>query len=389
MSPFPQYRSKVLTTLLHRLRAVRDRTQTFVRQASTIGRWGAEALLACKSYWKTFYGTVQHQLKPSSSTVGSQSFDASGSALRSRPLPQLIERLKASLLPLRQEQSQLEKIIDTSQAYLSSCSTKSCSKELPQTQPQVCTIQGIASLIENHSLVLVTTQQQILNVLSLRQQVVLKARIAWAIRTSQAQLRLKQASQRLTSSLTRLRPVPSAGASVYLPGQRPELNVPSLGHWVMRSVIGALAALPIVSIPAIAAEPSTQPEPGPAISAEWVDPNQLRPEPAWDELQGMTFQQTQGNGWLTSQRQTQLQRSDQPRHLTLEAAFEFTAGKDEIHVEAEFLGYEPHLLERVLGWLDRVLIQLEFTVETIWKWMGIIVIAGLAALQTLRQRLLD
>ncbi|MEM9138081.1 MAG: hypothetical protein AAGB01_12155 [Cyanobacteria bacterium P01_F01_bin.42] len=252
-------------------------------------------------------------------------------------------------------------------------------------------IQGIASRLSNQHLVLITVDQEILDVLTPWQQARLRHRIAWAMGVYGVRLQLRRARQWLAPSSSRSQPGLLNRPQVRL-NQAKKISVPAfsaLKDWVMHSIIGAIATLPIVAIPAVAAESVPQPTVTHDFSEEWVDPSQLRPRLSWDELQGMTFQQTHGNGWLTKQRRSNGSEaaSNQSAQASLKESFYTSDDGIEIPVEAEFLGYDPHLLEQVLGWLDGLLVQIEAIAEVFWRWLGIVTVAGLSALHGIRQRI--
>ena len=167
--------------------------------------------------------------------------------------------------------------------------------------------------------------------------------------------------------------------------------------WIIHSVIGALVALPIVAIPAIATENNPRPHrptPPQPVSALWVDPNHLKTPVALEKLYGLISGQIQGQPGLRSfPKSTEsshiTRESVSPKKLNYRPGAENSSYHTEILIDAEFLGYEPHLLESILTGLDTLMVTLESSVAILWTWIGMLTILCLSGLQKLRQLIPD
>ena len=164
---------------------------------------------------------------------------------------------------------------------------------------------------------------------------------------------------------------------------------------ITKAVIGAIASMPLVVIPAIAAETSAIPIPkNPTVSASseyWIDPNHLKTQLSLDELKGMIAHQEQSRTWLTYEPKPQSSSSQSQALNTPRTTAAFYSGiyegefGPEIRINAEFIGYETHLLEDILAWLDKIMVQVEAFFGKVWQWIGFALVLFLSGVQNIRQ----
>jgi hypothetical protein len=261
------------------------------------------------------------------------------------------------------------------------------------------TIQGVASLLCSRTLVLVTPKQEILDILSPEQQAHLHqrmiqelARVHWQDQPSQLMGKVIQffLGFNLKGATQPLRQLAEKRQAIALQPSHPLFK---LKKWVIHSVIGALAVLPIVSIPALAEPSPPRPQSASAqnLSALWIDPNHFKTPVSLEELYGMVSGQVQGQkGLRTYPKGTEKTtiESTYSQPLNLKPLLEAN-NSTEIWVEAEFIGYDPHLLERILMLLDILMVQLESVLAMAWTWIGILFLLCLTGVQKLRQLISD
>lgn len=227
-------------------------------------------------------------------------------------------------------------------------------------------IRGIASLIEERSLVLVTNQNQLLNVLTCEQQEVIHQRIIWEVANYYRYLQLRQRAQ----GLTPLQP-PSRNSQAWLPVR------------VFQGVMAWMQSGPIAIATNLFQEASFPP-------ASWSDPNSLPalPDRNSPALPGL-FQKLQDRLSTVLTPSPQLldkEKPSPPEASSLTSATRSTpavagqaplgprngsnplAGGEErspefIETDVTLIGYEFSWLERVIRWLDRCFLW----VESVWN----------------------
>ncbi|MCM1984525.1 hypothetical protein [Lyngbya confervoides] len=319
-----------------------------------------------------------------------------------------------------------------------------------ETQPL---LQGIASLLSTRTLVLVTADQHLLDILSPDQQSRLYRRILWEVaslyrRRRQAQrfarpLRIlttlpkavarlgsaiRDHAQSLPLPIPPLRPlleVHSAKTPFRLPplpdgfgmvpgkiGEAAPLSLPQAsrsgdrrglktgfkiglktGFKIgLKTLFGAMAALPALTLPAIAA-PTSPPAPAaqqPSFPSEWADPGRMKAKPNWNDIQGMMPRGFAGRQGLVTQpvqhRPSAPVSQAIPSGQTTHAKIRYSVHGPEIDVEAEFMGYDPHLLERILQGLDTWVLHLETTVGLLWSLVGALSLGLVSFYQRLRPK---
>ncbi|MBW4550044.1 MAG: hypothetical protein KME35_02880 [Aphanocapsa sp. GSE-SYN-MK-11-07L] len=235
-------------------------------------------------------------------------------------------------------------------------------------------IQGIATHLPNRHLVLVTTQNQVLDILTPQQQHQLQQWLIWEFAEYCRQLRRAYRLAGQTISL------PQWGTANALPGRSPALSAsapkPALPAQKVRQLRPALPALPVWNALwqkvkagvsqlddrlALTALP-------PALKS----PNLPQPQLPVVSLPGLAslFPPVTPAGAI------QIKEAKPPIHPTAAAKSELTprhsfavAGAAGIEIEAEafVIGYEKHFLERILEGLDRLMVGLEAIVAVLWQ----------------------
>lgn len=207
-APSGRYQSRFFNFVARRSRQFADKLDQTIRQMKVATVWGAQILLY--PFYALFQTSrlVGRQLQTSVADhlprlMGFKQGDQSGGIPKvDRPVQKVLEaiatwELPAITAPLALEHAALEGEL----AIWSAASDLAISASIPlavgeqngtpvATAKPAIAIQGVASLLETHSLVLVTTQNQILNVLTPAQQQQLHHRIIWEVSDYQRSLRL-------------------------------------------------------------------------------------------------------------------------------------------------------------------------------------------------------
>jgi hypothetical protein len=232
-------------------------------------------------------------------------------------------------------------------------------------------IQGIASLLPNRHLVLVTTHNQVLDILTPQQQHQLQQWLIWEFAEYCRRLRTAYRLAGQALSLPQWRT--DGGYSLSPSAQKPALpaqkirkltqatQLPTIAFPVWNSLwqkvksgvseLGELISLPILP-PALPPQPSA-PEP----------PLQRSPS-----LVAALFQSVKPAA-ITPTGATLIQEVAEAKpELTTRRSFA-VAGAAGIEIEAEafVIGYEKHFLEQILEGLDRLMVGLEAIAAYVWQ----------------------
>jgi hypothetical protein len=232
-------------------------------------------------------------------------------------------------------------------------------------------VRGIASLLETKLLVLVTSENQVLDILTPEQQLKLRQRIAWETAHYGRYLRLRQSARQLlwrssTENPHLLLPVRlfrqlmgwvqsgklAIAANLFQEASPPipsaQNLLPATPRWSSLPFSGSLASLfkRVLgeSTPAIAQSSANAPLLNSAALAIPLAPRVSVPEPIKAPLEAQPiFPRTQFS-----------QEDEFPDYLD---------------VDAIPVGYILSPLEQVLRWLDRCLLLIEKWLISIWKWL--------------------
>lgn len=213
-----------------------------------------------------------------------------------------------------------------------------------------------------------------------------------------------------------LRPLVAKGDDLRLVRDHRPAGVPSpmplrrlqLGHWLkLSSLIGVVAAFPLAIQPVRAlelggivpqAEAAVLPQPCPAPpetlvmpTERWVDPNRVKPA-IWRIASGFINLVSQGKPEIAEQFPpliplTPVQNATTDKtnaHLSQTPYVIYTSEGPQLEVNAEVVGYDPHLLEQVVAWLDRGLSWMEGAIATSWTLVSQWFVATLSLLQKIR-----
>jgi len=101
-----------------------------------------------------------------------------------------------SLIPHPETPSQLPNLISSASGEATVASQSDLSSTAQEISEEYCLIQGVATLLETHALVLITVENQILDILTPQQQQRLSSKISWEVADLRRQWRLAQASER-------------------------------------------------------------------------------------------------------------------------------------------------------------------------------------------------
>ncbi|MBR8826292.1 MAG: hypothetical protein DSM107014_00055 [Gomphosphaeria aponina SAG 52.96 = DSM 107014] len=180
MSSVPNgpYKSRVFNFINRQYIRSLDRLGKTVRQLKSLGAWGVQIMLY------PVYLLVQ---------IG---------RLVGRQLGQRIEQIQAQLpseTGLEQPDKPLQAVLQTVKPWL--CAEKN-QPLLPESPGGKLIIHGVATLLETRGLVLVTTENQILPVLTQEQQQKLQQRMSWEIANFCREQRLNQTSVRRLPRIT-------------------------------------------------------------------------------------------------------------------------------------------------------------------------------------------
>lgn len=260
-------------------------------------------------------------------------------------------------------------------------------------------IRGIASDVTTRAIVLVTSHNQILDLLTPEQQHTLRQRIAWDVACYGRYLNVRRMTQRVFSRLR-------------LPSQPNHLLPPvrafrGLMAWMQTSPVAIAinlfreASLPLTTPESIKVPPMLPQgngvKPLRPIVGGFARPVALLSRVA--AFVALPFQPTQapldvsGGGALTLTASSSILVADSTSGTPVEARLPLRAtaklppmtqlsssepspaarsaiesqSSDYIEAEASLLGYEQSLLERVLRWLDRILLWIESAIVAIWR----------------------
>lgn len=263
-------------------------------------------------------------------------------------------------------------------------------------------VRGVASQLETRSLVLVTTQNTVLDILTPSQQQYVQRRIIWEVAHYLRYLRLQRQTQRLQP----LRP-PSQSSQVLPPVRA--------FYWLMAWMqAGAIAAATnLFQETAITACPLPINQLPPASSPAPAKPTNWTPQAIWQQLRQLVWPQrlvpnlstlppiqrdrpanrptppsptlahpplltgqSSGRRLLMGTQAIAVSPSEPPP-IAQPAAFplqdvlhslatEPPTNGEYIDTEVTLMGYEFSLLERIIRWLDRCLVWLEDFISKIW-----------------------
>jgi hypothetical protein len=234
--------------------------------------------------------------------------------------------------------------------------------------PIAPSIQGIASSLIHHQLVLVTTGNQVLDILTTPQQQQLSDRIAFELASAQRDGHSVMAPHPLR----------------FLSPRRLFRQLPVGIRHMLVAGLGAVALLPFtvgLSEPAQAATPALPLPLSSPFAAEWLmDPTRTRRRTEEEtSLTGPLGRPAAGKIRVPIQKTpTPLQRSAAfPQEIMAWVAHHRLtpqAGNSAtVDVKAVFAGYQPHILERLLHGLDRGLTWLEPRLIALWQhWWPVI-----------------
>jgi hypothetical protein len=291
---------------------------------------------------------------------------------------------------------------------------------IPSTQ-----IQGVATLLTSRRLVLTTTEQDLLDILTPEQQQVLHQRIVWEV-SSYWYTRKRNVTQRLGCRLQLppwvqpLRQLATVPVRLQLPHWRTvailptqtiksfstkvfpklagrsllQLNpagtiassfskphpIPFFSKWrtILAGTVGAIVLLPFTFFATLPARANTAPAlPMPPVSMplrlEWAaDPNRSRKRwLSWGDVFGGKGEASQGKIHVASEKgQAKLSATELQQAIATWAA-QFTdpalsGQRDTIDVKSQPIGYELHFLDWLLKGLDQGLVWLENTLVHLW-----------------------
>ncbi len=268
------------------------------------------------------------------------------------------------------------------------------------------TIQGVASSLCHRRLVLVTSGNQVLDILTLEQQHLLHQRIIFKIAVALSeQRRLGAALVSLPSQTSPIallkgvwKQIQQSARAVFLlpaaviarlPGSANSSSPALIPHSLMVQIAPRLKSLRgaiVVAISAIALAPFTlalparaatapalpQPLPAAPFAAEWiVDPARTRKQ--WLKGIGLFGQSKpiQGKIRLVPDKAPAALSSEPFQAAIADWAYRFSqtapsTGSPPIDVDAAFMGYHLHPLERLLVVLDQIMVWLE--TQILWLW---------------------
>lgn len=286
-------------------------------------------------------------------------------------------------------------------------------------------VRGIASLVENKALVLVTAQNQILDILTIEQQLKLRQRIAWETAHYGRYMNLRQAVRKAVMPPTAenphvLLPVrlfkrlmgwvqssPIAIAvnlfqegSLLLPGETPDFLIlpatseqPALENpnvfpaGLLQRLAGWVQANPLKA----ATNLFQQPPQLPAAENQALPVLPAAPEPQilprWNSLvQAWQRALRRGAIVLPSRSSSPLAPLSQPSAISAielttaqisaqvqiaseSPTFEMNHAPDYLETEALSIGYVLSPLEQILRWLDRFLLGIEKWLVKAWNWL--------------------
>jgi hypothetical protein len=394
------YQSRFLNLITHHYRRWRDEMQRTVRQGTTATVWTMQAVLF------PFYAaaqagrTLRQRLQPaqSANTVqpnglpGGSSDAAIQNTLKALPeLESTLELVEPKRSLWQRVTQPMQSLVSVSRGWLGAPQ-----RQIPETPdvPQLrftftaadsplTEIRGLASECETRSLVLVTVQNQILDVLNAEQQ--------------------RHLQQRFIQELT-AQPEPPAIAPATPPAPVRWLNHAIV--WMQQSPVAIAAnlfgesstALPPLP-PAETATPSVLqsvrswmmanvPKPGaivltaseyelwdntPTQSGSSASSNSAQATGAIASLSRLPLPYAAANSSAivrTDRRTTPFPKSAPPPSFTsAENSLLDTDEWDGIDIDAQTLNYVKHPLEQVLEWLDRALLWLEGRLARLGQWM--------------------
>lgn len=200
--PTGRYQSRFFSFLSEQSLKLRDKTSQTWRRMQIATAWGAQIVLY--PIYLAFQTTrlVSRQLQQTVSRVLPQLRAASPA------LQQSESSIATTTQPLLTVDTPIQKTLQAIEAIIpvSLSTTSLASSPAP-------TVQSIASLLSTHALVLVTSENQVLDILTDDQQLQLQRRIIWEMATYWRQQRSLNGSPRITNFL----PLPSDRPNAFLP----------------------------------------------------------------------------------------------------------------------------------------------------------------------------
>ncbi len=414
------YQSKVLKFVVQQSRQLSDRLQQQARQTKVATVWGLQVLLY--PFYRLLQATRNQPLRQAMSKGWSRLQQLKGnSAVHQPPADTPIQRVLEAiqchwLAPAARSALAIEPVTDLAiaaveiqplrplsllakvrqqlsrvwqqvsprlRSHLGSDADLECPEDRQLSPPSQ--IQGIATLLPNRHLVLVTTQNQVLDILTPQQQQQLQQWLIWEFAEYCRQLRRAYRLAGQTLSL------PKWGAAKALPGRSPALpsaRKPALPAQKARQLRSAMQ-LPTLALPVwnaiwqkvkvgVSELGGKLALPGlPAVKS----PNLIQPQPAQPPAVSLnrfaSLFQSVAPIAATPTGAIQYNEPKPPIYpAKLAAAPELTArqsfavagaGGIEIEAEAFVIGYEKHFLEQILAGLDRLMVWLEAIAESLWQ----------------------
>jgi hypothetical protein len=289
----------------------------------------------------------------------------------------------------------------------------------PVTIAQTVSIQGVASSLVHRQLVLVASGNQILDILTAEQQQQLHQRIIFEIAVAlNMHRRLGASSPSLPSQIAPLallkavwKQIQQSGRSVFLPPsaarmlgsetsaspyltEQTAIEQFAMKQFAMKqfamnqlaprlkslrgaivAAIGAVALAPFtLALPAMATMAPVLPQPRPAFpfALEWIaDPVRTRKQWLKGAALSRQSQPIQGKIRLVPEKAPAALSSEPFQAAITDWAYRFSqtvpsSGRPPIDVDAAFMGYELHPLQRLLLVLDRIMVWLE--AQLLWLW---------------------
>lgn len=288
-------------------------------------------------------------------------------------------------------------------------------------------IQGVATLLVSRRLVLTTTDQELLDILTPEQQQLLHQRIIWEVasywyahkRSMTKQLGFRLQLPHWGKSLRQLATVPARLPFLHwrtlaiLPGQRaltalstklfpkltgnpllrlnpagatvrnpetPTQQISFMNKWrtILAGTVGAIALLPFTIFAAPPARANTVPAlPMPPASIpfrlEWAaDPNRSRKRwLSWGDVFGGKGEASQGKVHVASEKGQAKLTATELQHAIATWAAQFTEPmlseqRDIIDVKSQPIGYDLRFLDWLLKGLDQILVWLENALSHLW-----------------------
>ncbi|MGI0488400.1 hypothetical protein ACN4EK_23390 [Pantanalinema rosaneae CENA516] len=218
-SPSGIYRSKVLSSILRQTRRWSDRGKAALRRAQMAASWSAQIVLypiyalfqTSRVLGAQVYQTVQLGIpclrSTTASTVTDAPSDSSSPPLTvDTPIATILQTIQAFTLPMG-----VPVLLETSEAIVPLGTTATA---LPGAMPTLASgamgiaipgapvfIQGIATLLDTRTVVLVTNQNHVLNILTPEQQAQLQSRITWEVATYGRSVNLRKTLANLSLPL--------------------------------------------------------------------------------------------------------------------------------------------------------------------------------------------